>query len=140
MKKLAILLAAFALVFVACSESEEPALEGTPPPEETAAAADINDKGTKTFTSTDVELELELDNFYFEPTFIKLPGGSTVKVELFNEGDVAHTFTIDGLDIDEELQPDARKEIEIDIGTETRYEFYCRFHGDQGMRGAFMPH
>jgi plastocyanin len=140
MRKLAILFATFALVFVACSQNEEPALEGSPPPEATSTAAAINDKGTKTFTTQDVSLELELDNFYFEPTFIKLPGGSKVKLELFNEGSVAHTFTSEALGVDEELQPDARKEIEVDIGTETQYEFHCRFHGDQGMRGAFMPH
>lgn len=141
MKRLAITMAAVSLTLVACAQDEEPALEASPPAATSApAAAQINDKGTKTFTSQDVSLELELDNFYFEPTFIKLPGDSTVTAELHNEGDVEHTFTSPALDIDEEVEPGARKEVEITIGAETRYEFYCRYHKDQGMRGAFMPH
>lgn len=141
MRKLVIVLAMFALTAGACSQNEEPALEGSPPPEETTSApAAVNEHGTKTFTSESFELELELDNFYFEPTYIKSPGGATAKIELHNEGTTNHTFTVPGLNVDEELAPDATKSIEVNIGTETRYEFYCRFHKDQGMRGAFMPH
>jgi plastocyanin len=142
MRKLAIVLAAVALAVPACSQNESPTLEGSPPPEETTSAPSsaVNDHGTKTFTSQQFELELELDDFYFEPTYIKSPGSATAKIELHNEGSATHTFTIDALNIDEELAPDATKSITVNIGTETRYEFYCRFHGDQGMRGAFMPH
>lgn len=142
MRKLVIVMAMLALTTFGCAQDEEPALEGSPPPEETAAASPVgvNDHGTKTFTTETFELELELDNFYFEPTFIKAPGESKATLELFNEGSATHTFTIDALNIDEQLSPDARKTIEVELGTETRYEFYCRFHGDQGMRGAFMPH
>jgi plastocyanin len=101
---------------------------------------EYNDEGTETFTETNFDVELELDSFYFKPTFIKAPGGSMAMITLTNESDVPHTFTADELDVDEELQPGDSKEIEVDIGTESRYEFYCRFHQGQGMRGAFQPH
>ncbi len=141
MKKLVVVLAAAALAVAACSQNESPTLEGSPPPEETTAApAAVNEHGTKTFTTESFELELELDDFYFEPTYIKAPGDSTATIELFNEGSTTHTFTIDALNVDEELAADTRKTIEVKLGTETRYEFYCRFHADQGLRGAFMPH
>ncbi|HYZ91217.1 MAG TPA: cupredoxin domain-containing protein [Actinomycetota bacterium] len=139
MRKLPIVLAAVALAVPACAQNESPTLEGSPPPEETSSAA-VNDHGTKTFTEQEFEAELELDNFYFEPTFIKSPGDAKATLELHNEGSVPHTFTVDALNIDEELEPDATKTITVEIGTETRYEFYCRFHRDQGMSGAFMPH
>lgn len=137
MRKLLVVLAA--LVFVGAACSEESGVVGTEPPEATATAV-INDHGTETFTSEAFEVELELDDFYFEPTFIKAPGESTAMLRLHNEGGAQHTFTIDDLEVDETLEPGATKEITVELGTETRYEFYCRFHADQGMRGAFQPH
>jgi plastocyanin len=113
-------------------------------PAASGAEAKINDHGTKTFTKQAFELEIEQDNegsdYYFDPTFIKSPGGATATVKLHNEGSVQHTFTIDALNINEELAPDEKKTVVVELGTETRYEFYCRFHEAMGMRGAFMPH
>ncbi len=140
MKKLVVVLAVVALAGVGCAQDEEPTVQEPTSPAATETPAEVNDEGTATFTSEDVELEIELDNFYFKPTFIKLPGEATVKAELHNEGSATHTFTSDALGVDEELEPGAAKEVEISIGTKTRYEFYCRFHQDQGMRGAFQPH
>ena len=140
MRKLVVIVAALGLAAAGCGTNEEPTVQDEPTTPAATASASVNDHGTKTFTTEAFETELELDNFYFEPTTIKAPGGSTATLELFNEGDVEHTFTIDALEIDEELEPDARKTIEVGLGDETRYEFYCRYHGDQGMRGAFSLH
>lgn len=145
MKKLAIVLAVLGVTLVGCAQDDEPTLEGEPSPEETTTPqaggeGEYSDHGTETFTEEAFEAEMELDDFYFEPTFIKAPGASTATLELFNEGSATHTFTSDALGVDEELEPDARKTVEIELGTETRYEFYCRFHRERGMRGAFQPH
>jgi plastocyanin len=153
MRKLA-LAASFVLLFAmgCANNSAEDNTVATPPseyessasPAASGAEAKINDHGTKTFTTEAFEVEIEQDNegsdFYFEPTFIKSPGDATATVKLHNEGDIQHTFTIDALDIDEELAPDEEKTVEVKLGTETRYEFYCRFHEGSGMRGAFQPH
>lgn len=143
MKKLAVVVAVLALAVVGCAQDEDPAVEGEPSPRATQTAsveAKVNEHGTKTFTTQEFELDLELDNFYFSPTYIKAPGSSVATLALHNEGSAQHTFTIDVLEYDEVLDPDARQTIEVKLGAETRYEFYCRFHGDQGMRGAFMLH
>lgn len=103
----------------------------------------INDHGTATVANDPIEFELEMDNeedFYFEPTFVKLPGSVTATVNLHNAGDIQHTFTIDDLEVDEELAPDEEKTVTVDVGDATRYEFYCRFHASQGMRGSLQPH
>ncbi|MGH2759028.1 MAG: cupredoxin domain-containing protein [Actinomycetota bacterium] len=143
MSQLAVVVAILAATTLGCVRGD-PEDIGDPSPAATTAEAstdgEVNDHGTETFTTETFELELELDNFYYEPTYIKAPGGSTATIELFNEGSAPHTFTIDALEVDEELQPNERKAVEVELGTETRYELYCRFHGDQGMRGAFMPH
>jgi plastocyanin len=143
MRKLVALAAVAVLIGVGCAQEEDD-LAASPSPEATAtqgpASTAVNDHGTKTFTDESFSAEIELDNFYFEPTFIKSPGDATAKIELHNEGSATHTFTVDALDVDEQLEAGATKEVTVVIGTETRYEFYCRFHKDQGMRGAFQPH
>lgn len=83
-------------------------------------------------------IEVELDDFYFGPTFVETVSGSKVTVELHNEGDVAHTFTIEGTDIDVEVQPGDTAEAVVDVGDNLPVEFYCRFHEAQGMQGAFF--
>src|SRR5438105_17756 len=50
-----------------------------------------NDHGTKDVSSGDVEVEL--DSFYFSPTFLKVKPNETVTVHLKNESDTVHTFT-----------------------------------------------
>lgn len=142
MSKLAVIVAILAVSMAGCVTGESEDI-GDPSPVATTAeapAGDVNDQGTETFTEEAFEVELELDNFYFEPTYIKAPGGATATLNLHNEGEAPHTFTIDALEVDEELQPGDEKTIEVELGTETRYEYYCRFHRDQGMRGAFQPH
>ena len=136
--------AVFVLALAAC-ESDEPTVDdvaGSPAAtEEAAGSPEHEDHGTETFTGDNFELEMELDDFYFEPTTVKAPGGSTAKLMLFNEGDQAHTFTIDSLDVDEELAPDARKEITVELGTDSRTEFYCSFHAESNdMKGSFSLH
>ena len=148
MRKLALACSIVTLLAFGCAQ-DDPALEGEPEetteveeseaPEESGAAS--GDHGTETFTDMSFSTDMELDDFYFEPTTIKAPGGAKAALTLTNEGDATHTFTIDDLEVDEELDPGASKEIVVELGTETRYEYYCRFHADsQNMRGSFSPH
>jgi uncharacterized cupredoxin-like copper-binding protein len=144
-RKLLAVAAVFVLALAAC-DSDEPTVddvagspEATEGSEESPEAHE--DHGTETFTEENFELEMELDDFYFEPTTVKAPGGSTAKLMLFNEGDQAHTFTIDSLDVDEELEPGARREITVELGTDSRTEFYCKFHAESNdMKGSFSLH
>ena len=121
--------AALVLVTTACSDDDDGGeapveLEGT-----------VNDEGTGEVSNG--EVEMELDDFYFGPTFTQAEAGSSVTVSLFNEGDTQHTFTIDSLGIDEEVEPDATVEVEVTLPESGAVRYYCRFHADQGMQGAF---
>lgn len=149
MRRIAAVMSVVAFLFaVACGDGTgaEDQTVATPPseygesPEATGDQAEINEHGTETFTENEFGVEMELDDFYFEPTFIKSPGGSTAEVTLHNEGTVQHNFSVDDLDVDEDLGPDEEKTVTVEIGTESRYDFYCKFHQGQGMRGAFQPH
>lgn len=98
-------------------------------------AGTVNDHGTRSLTGD--ELEMELDDFFFGPTFVKAPGGKEVKVALENEGKAPHTFTIDDLGIDRVLQPGDKATVTVKLPTGGTVAFYCRFHKAMGMQGAF---
>jgi uncharacterized cupredoxin-like copper-binding protein len=97
----------------------------------------VNDKGTGVVKGG--KATIEADNFYFKKTFLKGKAGSTVSVEVKNEGSVAHTFTIDAQHIDKELQPGASATIKVKIPKNGKpANFYCRFHVRSGMQGALF--
>jgi plastocyanin len=95
----------------------------------------VTDKGTK--TAKDNKLEVEQDDFYFKPTYVKAKKG-TLEVELKNEGNTAHTFTIDSLKIDKELQPGKKATVKVKVPSSSALAFYCKFHKGQGMQGAIF--
>ena len=95
----------------------------------------VNNEGTKEVTD---EVSLELDDYYFSPTFLKAQPGATIKVELENESDDTHTFTIDSLGIDQEVAAGESATVDVTLPQEGAVRFYCRFHGNMGMQGAFF--
>jgi plastocyanin len=101
-----------------------------------ALEGQVNDEGTDEIDGE--EMEVELDDFYFGPTFIKAIPGTTVTLELENEGDTTHTFTSDGLGVDQEVSAGEKAEVEVTLPAEGAVAFYCRFHKDRGMQGAFF--
>lgn len=96
-----------------------------------------NDHGTKD-VSGEESVEFEMDDFYFEPTILQGDPGQMVTLEAFNEGGAPHTFTIEGQNVDEEFQPDDEREIEVTFPDSGMLVFVCRFHEQQGMRGALQ--
>ena len=113
----------------------------------TAAASDlpvaldgkVNDEGTKDISGDGdkTELEMELDDDSFSPTFIKAAPGATVTVQLENEGDDPHTFTLDDGSVDQQVEPGAKASVEVTIPDDGVLRFSCNFHGTMGMQGAF---
>lgn len=99
----------------------------------------VNNKGVKDVSTkgTTADVDMDLYNYYFEPTFVKVAPGQKLTVSLHNEGTVAHTFTVPSLNIDQELQPDAKMTVTVTVPASGTVPFYCRFHKDNGMQGAF---
>jgi plastocyanin len=95
-------------------------------------------KGTTTVKND--AATIEADDFYFKKTFQKVTAGQTVAVTIENEGGQQHTFTIDGLGVDEVINPGKSATVDVAIPADgTPLVFYCRFHGDPGkMKGAFF--
>ena len=96
----------------------------------------VNEHGTGTVTDGG-SLEMELDDFYFGPTYVTGPAGAKVTLELANEGQKTHTFTIDSAKIDQQLDPGAKATVQVTLPASGSLAFYCRFHVSGGMQGAF---
>jgi plastocyanin len=83
------------------------------------------------------EFELELDDNYFGPTVLKGEADQTITLTLHNEGQNPHTFTVDDVNVDEELQPgDEGVTVDIAFPPSGSLTFYCRFHRGSGMLGS----
>jgi plastocyanin len=99
------------------------------------AGEDANDHGS-TDASGEDELKLEADDFYFSPTVITGAAGQSLTVEIENEGNAPHTFTIDDQGIDEQIEAGEDASVEVTFPDSGEVLFYCRFHQGQGMRGG----
>lgn len=142
MRKIGILmvLVSVALLTSSCGSSDDSgsattttAPAATAPP--VSLAGTVNDHGTATASN---DMEVELDDFYFGPTFIKATAGQQFTVKLASEGKANHTFTIDSLGIDQQFAPDEAKSLSITAPASGVLQFYCRFHRGSGMQGAIF--
>jgi plastocyanin len=147
------LLMAVGLVAGACSKKTETAGGTTTPPTTEASSpaaspsetesgggqitigSDLaNDHGTKD-VSGQASLEVELDDFYFNPTVIKGTAGQQVKLELKNEGSALHNFTLTDQNIDQDVQSDQSADVTVTIPQSGFLEFFCKYHKGSGMVG-----
>ena len=103
--------------------------------QKTIAGLSANDHGTKTVTK---ETEVELDDYYFEPTVIQGKAGQKVTLELKNEGKIEHNFTLAAQGIDKTLQPGEDAKVTVTILASGAVSFYCKFHKSEGMAGALV--
>lgn len=100
----------------------------------------VTNKGTKDISSAgaSTELDLEADDFYFKPTFIKAAPGQNVEVRIENEGGATHTFTAPSVNVDQEVASGKGATVGITIPASGNVAFFCRFHRSSGMQGAFF--
>jgi plastocyanin len=120
-----------ALVATACSKSGNESEGGTT----TIVGQKANDHGTKD-VSGESSVELEQDNFYFEPTILKGTPGQKLTIELSNEGSALHNFSIPDQSIDQDVQPDTKGEVTVTLPDSGTVVFFCKYHQSQGMVGA----
>ena len=84
------------------------------------------------------DTSLELDDFYFEPTLLKGKPGQKLSVELENEGKSEHNFSIDSQQLDKDLEPGDKLEVEVTFPKSGQLAFYCKYHRGQGMAGGLQ--
>ncbi|MEN1935685.1 cupredoxin domain-containing protein [Paenibacillus sp. 102] len=83
-------------------------------------------------------IEVELNDDYFNPKVINIPIGKTTTLILKNQGKKGHTFTVEKLRIDVEVQPGKEKTITVTPKKPGTYELICRYHFQKGMDGKVI--
>ncbi|KON90038.1 cytochrome B561 [Sporosarcina globispora] len=83
-------------------------------------------------------IEVELNDDYFNPKVITIPNGTTTTLILKNKGKKKHTFTVEKLGIDAEIQPGKETSISVKPKQPGTYELICRFHFQEGMTGSVI--
>lgn len=112
------------LAAAACGDSSEPDDADTPPSGDGAAGVE--------------SVEIRATDFAFDPDRIEMEPGGTLDVTFVNAGNVSHTFTVEGTDVDHEASSGAQVKTALDAPDEdTTLEFVCRFHPSQ-MKGEIV--
>jgi YVTN family beta-propeller protein len=96
-----------------------------------------NDHGTVDVRGKD-EIDVEADDDYFEPTYLRGAPGQTLKMVVENESSSLHNVSIPGLGVDTNVPPHASAEIEVTFPQSGSSPFFCKFHAALGMKGALL--
>jgi YVTN family beta-propeller protein len=84
------------------------------------------------------KLELEADDYYFSPTFLRGKPGQTLTLLIENEASTLHNLSIPALGIDKDIPPKAKVEVDVTFPTSGMLAFACKFHGSLGMNGQLL--
>lgn len=132
-KSMPVVAAAAALVFVFAAA---PASASTKAPVKLGQKVTV--KGTKDVSSkSSATIEEELDDKYFNPTFIKAKAGEKITFEVKNEGSLPHTFTSDDLSVNKQINPGKSTKFTVTVPSSGAvFQFHCEFHESAGMVAA----
>src|SRR4029450_9030718 len=79
--------------------------------------------------------ELEADDYYFGPTFLRGNPGQTLTLMMENEASTLHNITIPALGIDKDIPPKGKVRLDVTFPASGVLAFSCKFHGPLGMNG-----
>ncbi|MFA1712570.1 cupredoxin domain-containing protein [Peribacillus frigoritolerans] len=83
-------------------------------------------------------IEVELNDDFFNPEAITIPNGTATTLILKNKGKKEHTFTVEKLGVDAEVQAGKEKTITVQPKQPGTYELICRYHFQEGMVGKVI--
>ena len=122
------LLAAMLLALAACGgDGDDPQDAGTDAGAEGGGGAEA------------VTLEVTAEDNSFDPSSLEAPAGSEVTVELTNDGNNPHTFTIDDPEADTGSVDGGGSGTATFTMPDTSVAFYCAIHGETAMSGTVDP-
>ena len=84
------------------------------------------------------ELDLEADNYYFEPTFLRGTPGQKIKLEIENDSATLHNFNIPEQNIDVNIPRKGKVVVEVAFPPSGAVRFFCKFHASRGMNGELL--
>jgi plastocyanin len=97
----------------------------------------FSDHGTKDVKGKG-ELDLEADNYYFEPTFLRGTPGQKIKLEIENDSGTLHNFSIPEQHVDVNIPRKGKVVVEVTFPSSGVVRFFCKFHESRGMNGELL--
>jgi plastocyanin len=62
--------------------------------------------------------------------------GKKLKLELENEGNADHNFTLEAQNLDQDVDAGEKAEVTVTIPQSGQVSFFCKYHKQLGMAGA----
>jgi plastocyanin len=124
------------LLLAACGGSSDDSGSNGGRPSVTATVASPEPSATQpspTESATSGETKIAMEDNMFVPATLSVSSGTTL--ELDNEGQSPHTFTIDGQNVDVQVNAGENGTATINLPAGS-YDFYCKFHKSLGMTGT----
>jgi len=84
------------------------------------------------------KLELEADDYYFSPTFLRGNPGQKLTLIVESEAATLHNLSIPALGIDKDIPPKGKVQIAVTFPASGVLAFFCKFHGPLGMNGQLL--
>src|SRR5262249_34958767 len=95
------------------------------------------DHGTKDVRNLS-RLEVEADDYYFSPTFLRGKPGQKLTLVVESEASTLHNISISSLGIDRDIPPKGKVQFDVAFPTSGVLAFTCKFHGSLGMNGQLL--
>jgi YVTN family beta-propeller protein len=95
------------------------------------------DHGTKDVRKLS-RLELEADDYYFSPTFLRGTPGQKLTLLVESEARTLHNISIPALGIDQDVPPKGKIQVTVTFPASGVLAFFCKFHGALGMNGQLL--
>ncbi len=95
------------------------------------------DHGTKDVRNLS-KLELEADDYYFSPTFLRGKPGQKLTLLVENEASTLHNISIPSLGIDNDIPPKGKVQVDVTFPASGMLAVSCKFHGSLGMNGQLL--
>jgi plastocyanin len=130
-----VVVAALALVLAACGSSGSSG--GSGGGQQTIAGLSANDHGAKDVTGM-ATLEVEADNYYFNPTVLKGSPGQQLTLEIKNETSTEHNFTLESQQLNKDISEGTTATVKLTFPASGTLSFFCEYHKAKGMAGGLQ--
>jgi len=84
------------------------------------------------------KLDLEADEYYFEPALLRGIPGQKLKLEIKNGSATLHSFTLPEQHLDMDIPPKGTVTVEVTFPQSGVVRFFCKFHSALGMEGQLL--
>ena len=72
---------------------------------------------------------MTITDFTYDPDTLELPSGQEITLQVTNNDDVEHSFTLDDDSVSEDVEPGESVTVAVDVSADA--PFHCKYHPDQ---------